>query len=211
MIFPGGKAVWKDFRLSFVDPQKLTLFLKNQDFHGTLHLVMPEDEGLILFQEGVVVFGLRRQSSGWETRKDYAEEILKKAYRQSDGRLSVYSYNSEIIEILIQVCTLPVELRHFNLSSGFTHFGKFVSRLQKKNFTGYLEIFPPANSESAMEFILLGEGRIRAVLSRFFQGRTDPDMPTDCRNVNRLVRQLQTMGVHYSVYQSLADPGFDQG
>jgi hypothetical protein len=199
MLLPGGKNVWMKLPLMVLDIKELILFLKKQEFSGSIHCSFPEFEGLIMIQEGDVVLGLEKTNGRWKTESPTGR-LLDRAHVRRDGTINVFHHPQETVEVVVDIFSSPAEAVYHDLSSEFTNFGKFISQLNKGKFGGYLEIRPSDPRLPEVDFLLLAQGEIQAMVSRGFQGRLDMSKPTDQRKFQVYLQQKQTQGIYFSVY-----------
>jgi hypothetical protein len=202
MLLPGGNSVWMKLPLIFLDLKELILFLKKQEFSGSIHCSFPDIEGLIVLQEGDVVLGLEKMNGKWKGEKPTGR-ILDRAHSRRDGMINVFQYPMETVEIVAEIFNSPAEVVYQDLSSEFTHFGKFIAQLHKGRFSGYLEIRPSDPRKTDIEFILFSQGEIRAMLTKSFQGHLEPEKPTDLRKLQVYIQLTQAQGIYYSVYTTI--------
>ena len=62
MFLPKGTDVWRNLKTFFINIDKLLLFLKKQEFTGCIHFAFPDQEGIMLLQEGDVVGGIQERN-----------------------------------------------------------------------------------------------------------------------------------------------------
>jgi hypothetical protein len=199
MLLPGGNSVWMKLPLTFLDIKELILFLKKQEFSGSIHFSFPDTEGLIALQEGDVILGLEKRNGRWKGEKPTGR-ILERAHSRRDGTINVFRYPSDTVGIISEIFNFPAEVVYQDLSSEFTHFGKFLSQLHKGRFSGFIEIRPSDPRKNDIEYVLFTQGEITAMVTRSFQGHIDRDKPTDMRKLQVYIQQIQAQGIYYSVF-----------
>ena len=202
MFLPKGTDVWRNLKTFFVDVDKLLLFLKKNEFTGCVHFVFPDQEGVILLQEGDAVGGMQARNDARKSGPNAAKEILEIARNETKANITISKLPSETVDIVSEAFRLPAKAIYKNLSSEFSNLAGFVAKAEKEGFTGYIEIhFPKENNEG---IILIEKGKIKATITDKMQIGLKNEIEADWKAVNlKIVEEAQKAGVYFDVYASI--------
>jgi hypothetical protein len=202
MFLPKGTDVWKNLKSFFVDVDKLLLFLKKNEFTGCVHFAFPDQEGVILLQEGDAVGGMQERNEARKSGPSAPKEILMLARNEANTSITISKLPSETVDIVSEAFRLPTRAIYRNLSSEFSNLAGFVAKAKKEGFTGYIEIhFPKENNEG---IILIEKGRIKATITDKMQIGLKNEIEADWEALNtKIVEEAQKAGVHFDVYASI--------
>jgi len=202
MFLPKGTDVWRNLKTFFVDVDKLLLFLKKHEFTGFVHFLFPDQEGVILLQEGDAVGGMQERNDARKSGPNAAKEILEIARNETKASITISKLPSETVDIVSEAFRLPAKAIYKNLSSEFSNLAGFVAKAEKEGFTGYIEIhFPKENNEG---IILIEKGNIKATITDKMQIGLKNEIEADWKAVNlKIVEEAQKAGVYFDVYASI--------
>lgn len=199
----GGRDLWTSLSLSFIDFQDLLLFLKRGEFSGYAQVSYADVEGLVFFQEGDVVLGLKQSRANWKAGRAEAEEILGRAGRDKSGEIHVVSVPGIMVGLIARVFSAQTKVVHANLSSEFTHLGKFIARMKTEKFNGYLEMRPQKKASGPLEIMLFEKGTLSGIITRPFQAIFDENNPAHIKELKAYVDNAQAEGMIFNAYQFL--------
>lgn len=200
MILPRGNSLWSNLSLSFVILDELMRFLKKNDFSGCVHFIFEDSQGIVLFQEGDIVNGIKEKNDVKERGQDAVDRVIKNARENTNGLVNVSEFSVETISILSEVFNLPVVLLHEKLSAEFSNIIKFIDKLKKDNFTGYIELSFPKDRRAGVEIIVFKEGQISALFTRNYQFRVNEKNTNDLNHINNYLKLAQDADVKYNVF-----------
>lgn len=199
----GGRYLWTSLSLSFINFQDLLLFLKRGEFSGYAQVSYEDVEGLVFFQEGDIVLGLKQSRANWKAGRAEAEEILERAGRDKSGEIHVVGVPGHMIDLIAKIFSPRAKVIHANLSSEFTHLGKFITRMKTEGFNGYLEVQPQKKATGPLEVLLFEKGTLTGVITRPFQTLFDENNPTHLQELKAYVDKVQAEGMTFNAYQFL--------
>lgn len=200
MILPRGNSLWANLSLSFVILDELMLFLKKNDFTGCVHFIFKNSQGVVLFQEGDIVNGAKEKNGIKESGQSAVDSVIKNARENSNGAVNVSEFSVETISILSEVFSLQVILLHEKLSAEFSNILKFVDKLKKDNFTGYIELTFPKDRRAGVEIIVFTKGQISALFTRNHQFRVNEKNQNDLKHIENYLKLAQDADVKYNVF-----------
>ncbi|NNF99102.1 MAG: hypothetical protein HKM93_06965 [Desulfobacteraceae bacterium] len=200
MLFARGKNRWTNLRSFFININKLFLFLKQEDFTGYVHILLPNRQGLVLFQEGDVVNGLIEEGENRTSGQSTVRQILGYAEKYNDCRIFVAEFPPETVSVLSEIFSMRVRMVHERLSNEFTNLGKYVGRLNAARFTGYLDVRFPNDRRKGVEVILFRNGRITAIVAAHLQIRMDNPDKEKMERIREYLTDVQHKSLRYSVF-----------
>jgi len=200
MILPRGNTLWANLSLSFIIIDEFMLFLKKNDFTGCVHFIFRDSQGVVLFQEGDIVNGAEEKNSIKKRGQAAVDDIINKARDNKKGVINVSEFSVETIAILSEVFSMPAELLHDKLSAEFSNIIKFVDKLKKDNFTGFIELTFPKDRRDGIEIIVFREGNISALFTRNYQFRVNEKNPNDLKHIENYLKLAQDADVRYNVF-----------
>ena len=167
MLLPQGECIWKNLSTSFVDMDELLFFLKRDDFVGYLNLEFPDRQGVVFLQEGDLVNGVEQRKKERRGGKGVVTGILEQSRRESDGWITVSKLTPQTVSVLADVLCMSVIILHKGLSSDFSDLEKFVGKLRKEGFHGYIETRLSRGGQEGL--IALDGGKVKAILTSDMQ------------------------------------------
>lgn len=167
MLLPQGENIWKDMSTSFVDMDELLFFLKRDDFAGYLNIEFPDSQGVVFLQEGDLVNGVEQREKERMSGKGAVTGILEQARRGNDGWITVSKLPRQTVSVLSDVLCMSVVILHKGLSSDFSDLEKFVGKLRKEGFRGYIETRLSRGGQEGL--IALDQGKVKAILTSDMQ------------------------------------------
>jgi len=200
MILPRGNSLWSNLSLSFVIIDEFMLFLKKNEFTGCVHFIFKESQGVVLFQEGDVVNGTEENNGIKKRGQTAVDGIISKAREHKNGVINVSEFSVETISILSEVFSMPVMLLHEKLSAEFSNILKFVDKLKKDNFSGYIELSFPKDRRNGVEIIVFKKGKISALFTRNYQFRVNEKKQNDLKHIENYMKLAQDADVKYNVF-----------
>ena len=200
MLVARGETKWANLSSFFVNTNKLFIFLKQKDFTGYVHILYPESQGLILFQEGDVVNGLIEEEKQRKFGQETVRRILGLAEQYADYRIFVSEFPAEIVSTLSEIFSMPVRTVHDKLSSEFSSLIKFIGRLNSTKFNGYLDIRFPDDRRKGMEIMLFRNGDITAIITGQLQFRMEKPSKEKVQKIREYLKDIRDKKVQYSVF-----------
>lgn len=200
MILPRGNSVWTNLSLSFIIIDEFMRYLKKNDFTGCIHFIFNHSQGLVLFQEGDIVNGTEENNGIKATGQDAVDRIIKKTSEEPKGVVSVSEFSVETISILSEVFSLSTTLLHEKLSAEFSNIIKFVDKLKKDTFTGYIELAFPKDRREGIEIVVFEKGQISALFTRNYQFRVNEKNKNDAKHIENYLKLAQDASVIYNVF-----------
>jgi hypothetical protein len=204
MLLPQGTDVWSELSTFFVDVDNLIYYVRNLEFHGCIHCRFSNGgrEGIIFLQEGEAVCGILDTSDDRVRGPAAVRRVLERARSDRKASVTVRRLSAKAVEIISEVLLLPARTVHTQLSKEFLDLEKYIGRLQKEGFNGYIEIrFHNDNQEG---IIFFREGSIHSLITSSLQ--LDMDKATNNHlklfDIHRikLVQRAKQHGISYNVY-----------
>ena len=117
-----------------------------------------------------------------------------------NGKVNVSEFSVETISILSEVFSMSVNLLHEKLSAEFSNIIKFVDKLRKDDFTGYIELAFPKDRRAGVEIVVFKKGQISALFTRNYQFRVNEKNKNDLKHIENYLKLAQDAGVRYNVF-----------
>ncbi len=201
MLIPKGNDLWSDLRISFIDVDKLMLFLKRDDYTGYVKFEFTDTQGLIFLQEGDVVNGVKVLEEERKGGQEAVQNILTRAQKENDGLISIAALPTDSVAVFSEVFQFSVKLLYHELSSDFSHLGQFVTKLKNDSFTGYVEVHFPVDRREGIIFLV--GGKLKAIVTEKIQIRLAENNPTDLKFIRSFIEGAQRMGVVYDTFEQV--------
>ena len=200
MILPRGTSLWANLSLTFVIIDEFMLFLKKNDFTGCIHFIFNDSQGVVLFQEGDIVNGTEEKNDMKKRGQEAVDGIINKARDNKNGAINVSEFSVETISILSEVFSMSVSLLHEKLSAEFSNIIKFIDKLKKDNFSGYIELTFPKDRRDGVEIVVFKKGKISALFTRNYQFRVNEKNQNDLKHIENYLKLAQDADVMYNVF-----------
>ena len=200
MILPRGTSLWANLSLTFVIIDEFMLFLKKNDFTGCIHFIFNDSQGVVLFQEGDIVNGTEEKNDMKKRGQEAVDGIINKARDNKNGAINVSEFSVETISILSEVFSMSVSLLHEKLSAEFSNIIKFIDKLKKDNFSGYIELTFPKDRRDGVEIVVFKKGKISALFTRNYQFRVNEKNQNDLKHIENYLKLAQDADVRYNVF-----------
>ncbi|MDL1966941.1 MAG: hypothetical protein LWW90_09835 [Candidatus Desulfofervidus auxilii] len=200
MLFPKGDDIWVNLRTSFIDVDRLLIFLKKEGFTGYVHFIFLNRESLVFFQEGDVINGIEEIEEERKSGPGTVKEILEQARREKNGKITVSKLSLDLVLTLSEIFYFPVKLVYKGLSSEFSHLGLFIAKLKDEAFTGYIEVHFPDKKQG---IISLDKGKIKAIITQESRFRVKKERQTHLKLANlKIVEEAQRKGAIFDVFSA---------
>ncbi len=195
MIFPKRDAVYQNLNTSFTNFGELLVDLKENGFTGVVQVSFWEYEGVLLLDNGNIINAVQEVGDRVITGPDAVKLVTDKA-KEKDGAISVYHQKGEMVTMLASVARS--EILHENLSAEFTSLEALITKLQRGDHTGYIEVSFEAQEQKGYIFLLAGEV-IEALLS------ARGGEATKSAVLNQILGLTTTMGASFNVYKAAVE------
>ena len=184
MIFSKGTPVWSDMSSFFADVDRLALFLKKNQFTGSIRLKTDSRLFVILMEEGDIVAGAEKDPGRDETVSCPVDEILSSVKEHPDVRITVSRLESELVDIFSKLYNRKILNHGEDVGSEFSDPNAFLKEKKNRKFNGCLCLDFSGGSRTAV--ISLSNGIVEAVISDSIH-LTAKDSP---ESRNRMARML---------------------
>jgi len=198
MLLLDGHDLWINLKTSFVDIDRLLLFLKNQRFCGYLLIDFSDSQCALFILGGDVVNGIVVLEEERNIGSRAVQSILTRSRQDKNGTIKVTQLAPQNIEFLSEAYALSVRLLHKNLSSKFTPLGDFIAKLQDESFSGCIEIWFPVDDKRGI--IFLENGRANAILTAELLVDVKEETQAQLKFKDSFIHQAQHAGVRYNAY-----------
>jgi len=200
MIFPKKDSIYQNLNTSFTNFGELLVDLKENSFTGVVQVSYWEYEGVLLLDNGNIINAIEDISGVVETGQNAVKSVTDKA-KEKDGAISVYSQKGEMITMLASVA--KSEIVYENLSTEFTSLEALVTKLQKEDHTGYIEVAFEGTDQHGYIFLLAGRV-IEALLS--IRG----EEASGSTVMKRILELTSSSGAVFSVYKAAVEDALSE-
>jgi hypothetical protein len=163
MIFSKGTPVWSDMSSLFVNVDRLSLFLKKNQFTGAIRLNTGSRRFVILMAEGDIVAGAEKDFARDEIVSLSVDEIISSVKKPPDVRISVAKLENELVDIFSKIYDRNVLNQGEDVCSQLSDPDAFLKEKKEEKYSGCLCLDFPGNSSTAV--ISLTNGFVEAVVS----------------------------------------------
>lgn len=200
MIFPKHDSIYQNLNSSFTNFGELLVDLKENTFTGIVQVSYWEYEGILMLDNGNIINAVEEINGNVITGQTAVKNVTEKA-KEKDGAISVYSQKDEMITMLASVANS--EIVYENLSTEFTSLDALITKLQKEDHTGYVEVTFSTADQKGYIFLLAGRV-IEALL--ILRG----DETSGAAVPNRILEMTKTSGAVFSVYKSAVEEALSE-
>ncbi len=200
MIFPKNEAVYQNLNTSFTNFAELLVDLTENRFTGCIQVSFWEYEGLLLMDNGNVVNAFEEIGDAQITGPEAAKRVTQKA-QEKDGTISVFSLSGDMVTMLASI--VKSEVIFEDLSTEFTSLEALISKLQKENHTGYIEVSIHGDQRKGFIFLLAGE-----VIESMMTAQGEEISGTSI--LPRIIDYASSRGATFSVYRSAVEEALEE-
>ncbi|MCJ7716485.1 MAG: hypothetical protein MUO54_08195 [Anaerolineales bacterium] len=200
MIFPKQDAIYQNLNSSFTNFGELLVDLKENGFTGVVQVSYWEYEGILLLDGGNIINAIEDINGKIITGPEAVNKVTTKA-KEKDGAISVFVLKGEMITMLASVA--KSEVIYENLSSDFTSLEALLSKLQKEDHTGYIEVKFEGNQQAGYIFLLAGR-----VIETLMSNRGDEISGANV--LPRVIEFASSMGANFSVYKAAVEDALSE-
>ena len=179
MFIPRGKPIHENLSTRYVLVDELVAELGEENFSGTIEIVLPERTGHILFAGGRVAAATEKRGD-----QEYARSTVAAVTAQSRaerGRLSVYRYAEPVAKALSNL--LRAEPLYRRLSSEFADLQKMVVKFMREADRQW---FIQVEVEGSTALVFIDDGNY-VVVTPAAAGSNEPAENSEA--INRLALQ----------------------
>jgi hypothetical protein len=209
MLLPQGTDIWTEMNTFFLNVDNLIYHVRSRELSGCIHCRFPDirKEGVIFLLEGDALCGLMDGGRDRIRGQEAVRHILESARGDRNATITVRRLPVASVEIISEVLLLPVRSVHTHLSKDFMDIEKYIGKLQKEEFTGYIEI--RYHNDNQEGIIFFREGGIHALITSSLQ--LDVNKATNNNhlklfNIHRikLIQRAKQEGISYNVFAEAA-------
>lgn len=201
MILTRGTDLWVKLPFYFIDFERLILFLKQEEFTGTLQLIFSDHEGIIVFWDGDLVAGVQYYDGQQVAGTEAVDSLIKTARKAKSGVINVSRYTAEIVSILMEAFSRSGRTRYASqLMSDFTDIHSYIEKLKSDKSSGIMEIFYPKDRRKGADIILFKQGIIAGVLTTEVQFHGNDATPENLELLSTYLSRLQKEGIGFNFF-----------
>ncbi len=199
MLLTRGTPVWENLNSYFINVDRLLIFLKKDQFTGYVKVRDQDALELILIDDGDVVAGAARHVEDKIAVAQPVEQIIKQATGNDAITLSIFRLERELAGIFARIYSQDSQVLHQNLHSDFSDIPKFLEKMQKTRFSGYIHFdFVNINKFGV---IVLENGHVTALLSQQIELTESAPEAAKTKLMNMIISESKINGAIFNIYR----------
>jgi hypothetical protein len=198
MVLLEGSSVWNNLKTSFINLDELLLFLKRHGFNGYFYFEFSDCECVLFLHEGDVVNGIEERLEQRRCGQHAVKKILQRSQQDKHGTISVTQLPSSTVGLLANVYGDSVKLLPGESGAEPSRFVGYISLLKKEGFSGYLELYFPADETEGIT--CFKNGKIKSILTEDLLADLKEESEAELKFIQSFIESAQHKGVRFRTY-----------
>lgn len=196
MLYPPGKIIIENLKISFVNIDGVLRELEKDKFTGYIRTGFDNSDGILLYEAGKVIESMEEYHDGRSKvlGKEAMSNIIKRIKQGSGGSITIQEISPNVAKMMMR--TIHSSILYRDLLSEFTQIKNLLVTLKTKNVTGHVEI--QMNDGQGQAFIFLEEGKL---IESLFSGEDGVTL-SGKKGLAKILEVANEVGYIMNVYQA---------